>query len=147
MPETFIPQLAPEAPNVMAMFRDQFEEELTRSRATKLQLAELVPSALENLIEILAEPFTDKNRATKADVARWVIDRQIITTELPKLQMSVIKTEKESRTIHSRRNEYAPVRLSPEKMEEFMREAMEVDKEIHLLKARQQLQLAAQING
>ncbi len=118
-----------------------FQEDLTRSRATKLKIAELIPNAIENIYEILTEGMSDKNRATKAQVAQWVLDRNMINTELPRLQMSLIKTEKESRSMETRTIRYEPVRMTQEKMEELLKDALEVDNEIRLLKAKQQLQL------
>ncbi len=135
------PAISDHASDVMSYFRDMFQEDLTRSRATKLKIAELIPNAIENIYEILTEGMSDKNRATKAQVAQWVLDRNMINTELPRLQMSLIKTEKESRSMETRTIRYEPVRMTQEKMEELLKDALEVDNEIRLLKAKQQLQL------
>jgi hypothetical protein len=121
--------------DVMNFFRDTFNEELERSRAVKRKVAAFIPDALRNISEVLGEDLTDKNRMAKVNLSQWVLEKGMIEAEMPRLQMSLIKTERESRTMQEVREEFKPTRVSEEKMEEFLRIATGSNAEILLLKS------------
>ncbi len=121
--------------DVMNFFRDTFNEELERSRAVKRKVAAFIPDALRNISEVLGEDLTDKNRMAKVNLSQWVLEKGMIEAEMPRLQMSLIKTERESRTMQEVREEFKPTRVSEEKMEEFLRIATGSNAEILMLKS------------
>lgn len=129
--------------DVMNFFRDTFNEELERSRAVKLKISSFIPQALNNINEVLSEELSDKNRMAKVNLSQWVLEKSMIEAEMPRLQMSLIKTERESRSMQEVREEFKPTRVSEEKMEEFLKVATSSNAEILMLKSGREDEVGA----
>lgn len=129
--------IASEAPfNHLTFCSDSFKEDLLRSQYVKRDIYDLKPQAKMVLDELLIEPTMKENRAIKADLAKWVMEKSMINTELPKLQMTYIKSEREGRFTNTTQVNVDQVRVSPDEMREFLSDAMEVEREIQAEKLK-----------
>lgn len=116
--------------NYLSFCNSSFKEDLLRSQHVKEEIYSLKDQAKSVLHEILHEDTTDKNRVVKADVAKWAMEKCIITTEMPKLSMIYSKSERETSSTTKQSDRPNQPIVSREELMEFMKDALEVEREI-----------------
>lgn len=97
-------------------FQDEFREDLLRSHLTKNILYKHLPKADEFIKELYENKSTDPRVVgVKADFTKFLIDRQIIKNELPKVQEHYSKVERINRT-ETTINQNPQVRVTKQEM-------------------------------
>jgi hypothetical protein len=113
-------------------FQDNIRLELLRSNLIKQNLHLKTAKASSRMDELLDLPLTKETLPIVADMVKFIYDRQLIKTELPKLQQIITKNEagntKVTRTFES-------VAIPLEEMKDFARISLEAEREIQTIQA------------